>query len=88
MQIFVKTSIGKTSPLTLRPATIDNMKAKIQVSTLHLVLRLHGGILFFVKDLEWVADRTHDHASRPRGGTPILVKTAIGKTITLDVGAK
>ncbi|XP_040599797.1 ubiquitin-60S ribosomal protein L40-like isoform X2 [Mesocricetus auratus] len=49
MQIFVKTLLGKTITLEFEPSdTIENVKAKIQYkeeSTLHLVLRLRGGII-------------------------------------------
>ncbi|XP_028643618.1 ubiquitin-60S ribosomal protein L40-like isoform X2 [Grammomys surdaster] len=49
MQIFVKTLTGKTITLEIEPSdTIEKGKAKIQdmeESTLHLVLRLCGGII-------------------------------------------
>ncbi|XP_036082339.1 ubiquitin-60S ribosomal protein L40-like [Rousettus aegyptiacus] len=49
MQIFVKTLTGKTITLEVKPSDItENVKAKIQdkeESTLHLVLRLQGGII-------------------------------------------
>ncbi|XP_027712199.1 ubiquitin-60S ribosomal protein L40-like isoform X2 [Vombatus ursinus] len=49
MQIFVKTLTAKTITLEVEPRdTIENVKAKIQdkeESTLHLVLRLRGGIM-------------------------------------------
>ncbi|XP_006895726.1 PREDICTED: ubiquitin-60S ribosomal protein L40-like [Elephantulus edwardii] len=55
MQIFVKILTGKTITLEVEPSdTIENVKAKIQEkedyniqkeSTLHLVLRLRGGII-------------------------------------------
>ena len=64
MQIFVKTLTGKTITLIESSDTIDNVKAKqledartladynIQKeSTLHLVLRLRGGMQIFVKTL-------------------------------------
>ncbi|XP_072879919.1 ubiquitin-ribosomal protein eL40 fusion protein-like isoform X1 [Chlorocebus sabaeus] len=49
MQIFVKTLTGKTITLEVKPSdTNEDVKAKIQdkeESTLHLVLRLRGGII-------------------------------------------
>ncbi|XP_068843644.1 ubiquitin-ribosomal protein eL40 fusion protein-like isoform X2 [Capricornis sumatraensis] len=49
MQIFVKTLMGKTITLEVEPSdTIESVKAKIQdeeESTLHLALRLRGGII-------------------------------------------
>jgi len=63
MQIFVKTLTGKTITLEVEASdTIENVKAKIQdkelsdyniqkESTLHLVLRLRGGMQIFVKTL-------------------------------------
>uniref|UniRef100_A0A453NEY3 Ubiquitin-like domain-containing protein n=1 Tax=Aegilops tauschii subsp. strangulata TaxID=200361 RepID=A0A453NEY3_AEGTS len=64
MQIFVKTLTGKTITLEVESSdTIDNVKAKLEdgrtladyniqkESTLHLVLRLRGGMQIFVKTL-------------------------------------
>ena len=58
MQIFVKTLTGKTVTLEVEASdTIENVKAKIpdyniqKESTLHLVLRLRGGMQIFVKTL-------------------------------------
>ena len=56
IQIFVRTLTGKTIPLEVEPSdTIENVKAKIctlshsfniqKESTLHLVLRLRGGLI-------------------------------------------
>ncbi|XP_047601347.1 ubiquitin-60S ribosomal protein L40-like isoform X2 [Lutra lutra] len=49
MQIFVKTLMGKTITLEFDPSdSIENVKAKNprqEESTLHLVLRLWGGII-------------------------------------------
>ena len=56
IQIFVRTLTGKTIPLEVEPSdTIENVKAKIRTlshsfniqkeSTLHLVLRLRGGLI-------------------------------------------
>eukprot|EP01087_Luapelamoeba_hula_P013292 TRINITY_DN37_c0_g1_i5.p1 TRINITY_DN37_c0_g1~~TRINITY_DN37_c0_g1_i5.p1 ORF type:complete len:216 (-),score=23.22 TRINITY_DN37_c0_g1_i5:55-702(-) len=59
-------------------------------STLHLVLRLRGGMQIFVKTLT-LADYNIQKEStlhlvlRLRGGMQIFVKTLTGKTITLEV---
>ncbi|XP_015684320.1 polyubiquitin-B [Protobothrops mucrosquamatus] len=59
-------------------------------STLHLVLRLRGGMQIFVKTLT-VSDYNIQKEStlhlvlRLRGGMQIFVKTLTGKTITLEV---
>ncbi|XP_037462471.1 polyubiquitin [Triticum dicoccoides] len=62
-------------------------------STLHLVLRLRGGMQIFVKTLtgKTLADYNIQKEStlhlvlRLRGGMQIFVKTLTGKTITLEV---
>jgi ubiquitin C len=59
MQIFVKTLTGKTITLEVEPSDIiDDVRAEIwgdegivKESTLHLVLRLRGGMQIFVKTL-------------------------------------
>uniref|UniRef100_A0AC34GUW9 Ubiquitin-like domain-containing protein n=1 Tax=Panagrolaimus sp. ES5 TaxID=591445 RepID=A0AC34GUW9_9BILA len=51
-------------------------------STLHLVLRLRGGMQIFVKTL---TESTLHLVLRLRGGMQIFVKTLTGKTITLEV---
>ncbi|KAG8450410.1 hypothetical protein GDO86_002898 [Hymenochirus boettgeri] len=68
-------------------------------STLHLVLRLRGGMQIFVKTLtgktitwkgrtlsDYNIQKIHMHlVLRLRGGMQIFVKTSTGKTITLEV---
>uniref|UniRef100_A0AC34GUX6 Ubiquitin-like domain-containing protein n=1 Tax=Panagrolaimus sp. ES5 TaxID=591445 RepID=A0AC34GUX6_9BILA len=60
-------------------------------STLHLVLRLRGGMQIFVKTLTGktitleVEESTLHLVLRLRGGMQIFVKTLTGKTITLEV---
>merc|ERR1711998_229715 len=64
MQIFVKTLTGKTITLEVEPSdTIDNVKANIQKeSTLHLVLRLRGGVKQIADKAEWDALLAGDKA--------------------------